>query len=165
MTRQVPMPEGDAFGPPELVITRTVNAERPVVWRLWTESRHLAQWWGPHGFINPECSIDPHAGGELRILMRAPDGEEFLNVGTVQVADAPDRLVFTIALLNSDGSRRLENLTSVDFVDRGEMTEVTIRVQVLHWTADARENLGGMRAGWIESLERLSGLKTKGAAL
>lgn len=162
MTRQAPMPDLGALGPPELVITRTVDAERSLVWRLWTESRHLAHWWGPHRFTNPECSIDPQTGGELRILMRAPDGEEFLNVGTVQVADAPDRLVFTIALLNADGSRRLENLTSVDFVDRGLMTEVTVRVQVLHWTSDARENLAGMRDGWTESLERLSELKARG---
>jgi hypothetical protein len=37
--------------------------------------------------------------------MRAPDGEEFLNVGSVHGADPPERLVFTIALLNADGIR------------------------------------------------------------
>jgi uncharacterized protein YndB with AHSA1/START domain len=132
------------------------------LWRLWTEPRHLAEWWGPHGFTNPECSIDPRPGGELRILMRSPEGEEYLNVGVVQVAEAPKRLVFTITLLNADGSRRLENLTTVDLSDRGGATEVTVRVRVLHATPDARENLAGMQDGWSESLERLARTTGKG---
>ncbi len=140
----------------DLVITRTVRAERDLVWRLWTESRHLACWWGPDGFTNPECAIDPRPGGRLRILMRSPDGEEYLNVGTVHVIDPPKRLVFTVALLNADGSSRLENHTTVDLADQGAETQVTVRVQIVHATAEARENLAGMREGWTGSLHRLS---------
>jgi uncharacterized protein YndB with AHSA1/START domain len=70
--------------------------------------------------------------------------------------------VFTITLLNADGSRRLENLTTVDLSDRGGASEVTVRVQVLHATPDARENLAGMRDGWSESLERLAQTAAKG---
>lgn len=145
-----------APGAHDLTLVRTVNAPRQAVWRLWTESEHLAQWWGPHGFTNPECSIDPRPGGKLRIVMRSPDGQDFLNVGTVQAVQVPKRLVFTIALLNPDGSRRLENLTTVDLADRGPVTEVTVHVQVLHATADARENLAGMHDGWTESLDTLA---------
>ncbi len=147
----------------EMVLTRTVRLERSLVWRLWTESRHLAAWWGPHGFTNPECSIDATLGGEVRILMRSPDGEEYLNVGTVRVADEPRLLVFSIALVNTDGTVRLENLTTVELEDRGAATEVTVRVQVLRVTPDARENLAGMRDGWSESLDRLADLETKAA--
>lgn len=153
-----PMLETDRSTPREIVVTRTVHARRALVWRLWTESRHLATWWGPHGFTAPECTIDPRPGGRLRIVMRAPDGEEFVNVGTVRSADPPERLVFTIALLNSDGSHRLENLTTVDLVDNGATTMVAVRVQVLHATAEAHENLAGMQDGWAQSLERLSDL-------
>jgi uncharacterized protein YndB with AHSA1/START domain len=159
-----PMTEEAGLGTRDLLIARTVKARREVVWRLWTEARHLAEWWGPHGFTNPECSIDPRPGGELRILMRSPDGEEYLNVGTVQVAEAPTRLMFTIALLNPDGSRRLENLTTVDLTDRGTATEVIVQVQVRHATPDARENLAGMRDGWSESLEKLAHAAEKGAS-
>jgi uncharacterized protein YndB with AHSA1/START domain len=147
----------------ELVLTRTVRLERRLVWRLWTESRHLAAWWGPHGFTNPECSIDATPGGEVRILMRSADGEEYLNVGTVKVADEPRSLVFSIALINPDGSVRLENLTTVELEDRGLVTEVTVRVQVLRATPEASENLAGMRDGWSESLDRLAGLENEGA--
>jgi uncharacterized protein YndB with AHSA1/START domain len=95
--------------------------------------------------------------------MRSPDDEEYLNVGTVRVADEPRLLVFSIALVNTDGTVRLENLTTVELEDRGAATEVTVRVQVLRATPDARENLAGMREGWSESLERLAGLEMKAA--
>jgi uncharacterized protein YndB with AHSA1/START domain len=146
----------------DVTIVRSVQARREVLWRLWTESCHLARWWGPHGFTNPECSIDPRPGGDLRILMRSPDGEEYLNVGTVRVAEPPRRLVFTVALLDVDGDRRLENLTSVEMVDHGATTEVTVQVEVLHATAAARNNLAGMRRGWSESLERLALIGAEG---
>jgi uncharacterized protein YndB with AHSA1/START domain len=95
--------------------------------------------------------------------MRSPDDEEYLNVGTVRVADEPRLLVFSVALVNTDGTVRLENLTTVELEDRGVATEVTVRVQVLRATPDARENLAGMRDGWSESLDRLAELETKAA--
>ena len=159
-----PASDADRLGPSgEMVLTRTVRLERSLVWQLWTESRHLAAWWGPHGFTNPECSIDAAPGGDVRILMRSPDDEEYLNVGTVRVADEPRLLVFSIALVNTDGTVRLENLTTVELEDRGAATEVTVRVQVLRATPDARQNLAGMRDGWSESLDRLGGLEMKAA--
>ena len=155
--------ESPASGSDELVVTRTVHLERRLVWRLWTEPRHLAAWWGPHGFTSPECSIEATPGGKVRILMRSAEGEEFLNVGTVKVADEPRTLVFSIALMNPDGSVRLENLTTVELEDRDLATEVTVRVQVLRATPAASENLAGMRDGWSESLDRLAGLEKEGA--
>ncbi|HEY2059644.1 MAG TPA: SRPBCC domain-containing protein [Amycolatopsis sp.] len=160
---RTPRIEDALLSPREVVFTRAVKAERSLVWRLWTESRHLAQWWGPYGFTNPECAIDPRPGGRLRILMRSPEGGEYLNVGAVQVLDPPARLVFTVALLNPDGSRRLENRVTADFADRGGETEVTVRVEVLHATPEAREDLAGMSDGWNGSLHRLSMLVAEGA--
>jgi uncharacterized protein YndB with AHSA1/START domain len=163
---QTPGAAADADGTGELLLTRTINVDRRVAWRLWTESRHLAAWWGPHGFTNPVCSIDPTPGGRVHILMRAPGGEEYLNIGVVRVADEPQLLVFSIGLMNADGSVRLENLTTVELEDRGAATKVTVRVQVLHATPDAHDNLSGMRSGWSESLDRLADLNldAEGAA-
>lgn len=153
----------EASASDELVLTRSVRLERHLVWQLWTESRHLAAWWGPLGFTNPECSIDATPGGTVRILMRSAEGEEFLNVGTVKIVDEPRSLVFSIALMNPDGSVRLENLTTVELEDRGPITEVTVRVRVLRATPEASENLEGMRDGWSESLDRLASLSKEGA--
>ncbi|HYT14944.1 MAG TPA: SRPBCC domain-containing protein, partial [Burkholderiales bacterium] len=55
-----------------VVITRVFDAPRELVWRAWTDPRHMAQWWGPQGFTNPVCEMDVRPGGALRIVMRAP---------------------------------------------------------------------------------------------
>ena len=41
-----------------LVITRVFDAPRALVFRAWTDPKHVARWWGPRGFTNPVCEID-----------------------------------------------------------------------------------------------------------
>lgn len=43
----------------EFVITREFAAPRELVFEAWTDSRHLAQWWGPKGFPIG-CGYLPH---------------------------------------------------------------------------------------------------------
>lgn len=31
----------------EIVFTRVINAPRTLVFKAWTDPRHLARWWGP----------------------------------------------------------------------------------------------------------------------
>ena len=57
----------------EITITRVFDAPRALVFQAWTDAKHLAQWWGPHGFTNPVCEIDPRPGGAIYIVMQAPD--------------------------------------------------------------------------------------------
>jgi uncharacterized protein YndB with AHSA1/START domain len=137
-------------------ISRVVHGDRRTVWRMWTDPMRLAAWWGPHGFTNPECAIDPRPGGRIRILMRSASGEEYLNVGTVESVDEPRQLVFTISLLDDDGAARLTNRTTVDFEDHGARTRVTVSVAARLLRPSATRNVTGMGRGWLESLARLS---------
>jgi hypothetical protein len=41
-----------------VVITRVFDAPRKLVWKAWTDPKHVAQWWGPQGFTNPVCELD-----------------------------------------------------------------------------------------------------------
>ena len=81
--------------PRELTLTRILDAPRELVFKLWTEPHHLAQWWGPHGFTNPVCELDARAGGAIRVHMRAPDGTTFPMGGAFEEIVPPKRLVFT----------------------------------------------------------------------
>jgi uncharacterized protein YndB with AHSA1/START domain len=142
----------------ELTLVRVYAAPRALVFKAFTDPVHLAHWWGPHGFSNPVCEFDARPGGALRIHMRAPDGTIHVTVGSVQEIVAPERLVFSIAALNDDGSVRLENLTTISFADHADGTELTLHVRVLQATAAAAANLAGMQVGWSQSLERLGDL-------
>lgn len=49
----------------EISITRILDAPRDLVWRVWTEPKHTALWWGPKGFTNTIRSMDVQAGRRL----------------------------------------------------------------------------------------------------
>ena len=42
----------------DVVFTRTFDAPRELVFKVWTEEKHLARWWGPERFTNPVCRAD-----------------------------------------------------------------------------------------------------------
>ncbi len=144
----------------ELTLTRTFDAPRDLVFAAFTDPLQLARWWGPHNFTNPVCEIDARVGGKLRIDMRGPAGTAYDIIykltGTVREVAPPERLVFTVALHEDDGSICLENLTSVTFTEHAGRTTITLHVRVIQATAAAEAHLAGMEAGWSQGLERLA---------
>ena len=77
----------------EITVVRIVDAPRELVFRAWTESDHLAKWWGPEGFWVPEVESDATKGGAFRIVMRGPDDVDHAMRGTYSDFDPPERLV------------------------------------------------------------------------
>ena len=61
----------------EVVLSRMLDAPRELVFRLWTEPGHMAQFWGPKSFTNPVCEVDLRAGGAFRVEMRGPMASSF----------------------------------------------------------------------------------------
>ncbi len=57
----------------EIIITRMFDAPRALVFKAWTDPRHVARWWGPKGVTNPVCELDVRPGGAIRIDMRGAD--------------------------------------------------------------------------------------------
>ena len=140
----------------ELVLTRVLYAPRELVFKAWTDPKHVAQWWGPHGFTNPVCELDVRPGGAIRIHMRGPDGTVYPMTGVYQEIVEPVRLVFTSAALAADGNPMFEVLTTVAFAEQNGKTKQTMRARVIKTTAQAAQYLAGMEAGWTQSLERLA---------
>src|SRR2546430_12434048 len=60
----------------ELTIRRTFDAPRALVFRVWTEPQHLAQWSCPRGFTMTENSGDLRVGGAFSACMRSPEGSD-----------------------------------------------------------------------------------------
>ncbi len=140
----------------ELTITRILDAPRALVFKAWTEAEHLAQWWGPKGFTNPVCEIDLRPGGALRIVMRAPDGAEYPMKGIFREIVPPERLVFTNIAVDAAGNSLLEGLTTVTFAEHGAKTKLTLQTRAVALVAQAERMVGGMEAGWTQSIDRLT---------
>lgn len=141
----------------ELTITRTFAAPRALVFAAWTDARHLAQWWGPHGFTNPVCEIDPRVGGKLRIDMRGPDGTTHHMEGAIREIVAPERLVIA-NWVDVAGRRALEGQFTVTFAERDGKTTMTLHARAAALVEEARLWLDGMNEGWGQSIERLEAL-------
>src|SRR6267143_566029 len=147
----------------ELVLTRVLYAPRELVFKAWTDPKHVAQWWGPRGFTNPVCELDVRPGGAILIHMRGPDGTVYPMTGVYQEVVEPERIVFTSAALDAAGNPMFELLTTVTFGEQGGKTKQILRARGIESTAQAAPYLAGMEAGWTQSLERLVSYVTKHA--
>jgi uncharacterized protein YndB with AHSA1/START domain len=79
----------------EIILTRTIDAPRELVFKVWTEPIHIAQWWGPNGFTTTIHSMDVHPGGEWRFVMHGPDGRDYDNCVIYNEIVKPKRLAYT----------------------------------------------------------------------
>ena len=140
----------------DLTITRTFDAPRALVWRAWTDPRHLAAWWGPEGFTNPVCELDPRPGGAIRIVMRGPDGAEYPMRGIYREVVAPERLVFTNFAVDADDRPMMDGLTTVPFSERGGKTDMVLHTRATALVPMAVRMIAGMEPGWRQSIERLA---------
>jgi uncharacterized protein YndB with AHSA1/START domain len=141
-----------------VTITRVFDAPRELLFRLWTEPKHMARWWGPHGFTNPRCEMDVRAGGAIHIDMQAPNGVIYPMTGTFREIMPPRRLVFEAVAEDHDGKALLRSLTVVTFADEGGKTRLTVHADAIGLSPLAPQMLAGMEAGWTQSLEKLAGL-------
>jgi uncharacterized protein YndB with AHSA1/START domain len=120
----------------ELVLTRIFGAPRSLVFRTWTDPKHLARWWGPRGFTNPVYELDVRPGGL-------------------------ERLDFTsTALEDATGRPLLEILNTITFDDYNGLTKLTLHAGLVtkdfRLTPQVAAALSGMEQGWSESLYRLA---------
>lgn len=83
------------LGEREIVVTHVFDAPRALVFKAWTDPKHLMHWWGPRVFTNPICESDARVGGAWRIVMRSPDGVDYPGGGVYLEIVEPERLVFT----------------------------------------------------------------------
>lgn len=138
---------------------RTFNAPRSLVWQAWTDPKHVAHWWGPHGFTNPVCELDVRTGGAMRIHMQGPKGTPFDGVypmtGIYREISPPERIVFVSSALDENGVPLFEVLTTVTFTEQGNKTKMTMKAVAISTTEKGTGYLAGMEQGWSQSLDRL----------
>ncbi|HSJ59611.1 MAG TPA: SRPBCC family protein [Jiangellaceae bacterium] len=108
----------------EIVISRTIDAPRELVFEAFTDVRHVSQWWGPNGFTTTTRAFEFREGGSWDFVMHGPDGTDYPNWITWREVIRPAR----IALLHGDHADDPNAFESVlTFDTRGDMTEVVMR--------------------------------------
>lgn len=130
----------------EVVISRTFEAPRELVFDAWTDAKHIGAWFGPTGFTITIERMDVRPRGEWVFVMHGPDGTDFPNWIRYQDVVRPERLAY------EHGGRTPEAPVhfhvTVTFTDLGGgRTGLTMRS--VFPTAEAR-NLVVERYGAIE---------------
>lgn len=142
----------------ELTLTRVLDAPRALVWKAWTDSKQMAQWWGPKGFTNPVCELDLRPGGAIRIDMRAPNGTVYPMTGIFREIVPPQRLVFVAYAQDHSGNKQIKSLTTATFEEHQGKTRLTVHARARGLMPIGWQMIEGMEAGWNGSLDRLAEL-------
>ncbi len=146
------------FGEGTVEIVRVFDAPRALVWQAWTDPKMLAVWFGPRGFSSSVPELDVRIGGSLRIVMHGPDGNDYPMKGTFREIVAPERLVFSNIAIDNEGKHLLEGVTTVTFAEHGGKTTMTLHTHAVGRVPIAKQMLGGMQAGWTQSIDKLEEL-------
>jgi uncharacterized protein YndB with AHSA1/START domain len=139
----------------ELTITRVFDASRELVWKAWTDAKHLQQWWGPTGFTNPVCEWDAQKGNKFLIHMRAPDGVLYPMDGKFMEVTKPSKIVFTSAALDKNGAHHFDVLNTITFTEENGKTKIKLHFIFSNITAEGATYIGGAEMGWNLSLDKL----------
>ena len=108
----------------EIVITRTIDARRELVFEAFTDVRHLSHWWGPNGFTTTTRAFAFREGGVWDFVMHGPDGVDYPSWITWHEITPPER----IALIHGESAQDPDAFESIlTFADHGEATEITMR--------------------------------------
>ena len=102
-----------------LVLRHTFPAPRHRVFQAWIEPKALEQWFKPLGKNVVVSKLDARVGGSFRFDVE--DGTP--TIGTYLHIAPPEKLVFT---WSGGAAPDRETIVTLDFLDRGPMTEVVL---------------------------------------
>ncbi|HEX6179544.1 MAG TPA: SRPBCC domain-containing protein, partial [Thermoanaerobaculia bacterium] len=148
-------------------ISRWFDAPRELIFRVWTDEKHLAKWFGPKGSEVTHSKNDFRPGGTYHYCMRYGSGDMW-GRWVYREITPPSRLVYVSSF--SDKDRTLqpapfaeewprEMLATVTFEERDGGTNVTV-----HWlpiNAGAAEwetfdnGRASMTGGWTGTFDKL----------
>jgi uncharacterized protein YndB with AHSA1/START domain len=148
----------------DLVLERTLDAPRALVWRAWTDPGHIKKWWAPRPYETPECEIELRPGGRFYTRMTGPDGFDFRGTGCILDVDEGRRIVWTSALgagwrPNDLGPQDCGGLpfTAIITLDDGKDGTTLYRAVAMHRSPadrDQHEKMG-FHEGWGTCADQL----------
>ena len=139
----------------ELVLSRTFDAPRALVFDAWTRPELLRRWFGPHGHHLIVCEVDLRVGGGWVYVIRDPSGMDMRLTGTYRELVVPERLQTTHRTECEDHNDE-ESILSTTFVEEnGRTTVTTVQAFATAEVCDAVYR-SGMKRGYGEGLDRLA---------
>lgn len=139
----------------EIVMTRTYDAPRELVFKVSTDPDLIPQWWGPGYLTTVVDRMEVREGGRWRYVQTDPEGNEYAFHGVYHSIEAPERIVWTFEWEGMPGHVILESYT---FEEVGGKTKVT--TQSVFQSVEDRDGMlaSGMEEGSVELMDRMEAL-------
>lgn len=131
---------------------RTLDAPVELVWKVWSEPEHIAQWWGPNGFRNTIHKMEFRQGGDWNYMMHGPDGTDYPNHVHYLEIIKHRSMIYDHGSPEDPGQFRVY----VKFRPEGKKTHVSMR-GVFRTTAQLKEAVEkfGAREGLEQNFDRM----------
>lgn len=148
-------------GKQSILMSRTFNAPRELVFKAYTDPALVPQWWGQRAYTTVVDRMDVKFGGVWRYVQRTPDGDEYGFRGVYHLVVPNEQIIHTIEFEGDPGRVGLEKLT---FEERDGRT--TIRDLAVFQSVEDRDGMlnSGMEEGanelWDRFEELLGSLQT-----
>lgn len=141
--------------PDEIRITRVFDAPRDLVWKAWTNPAMLVHWFGCAAFGTVSAEADVREGGQYRVVLRNPAGEEIPIYGTYTAVRPVGHLAFTHLWAKPPVPENPAHHTThvtVDLHAEGSRTRMEFRQTGLATEASRDSHVGG----WCDSMDALA---------
>jgi uncharacterized protein YndB with AHSA1/START domain len=152
---------GEADAPHRLILFKTFEAPRALVFKCWTEPRHLMRWLCPATFTVLFVDNDLRIGGKWRAGMRSPEGEDFIHHGEYVEIEPPARLVMTHQWERNHLEPAALTTLEISLSEQGGKTEMIFVQSGLATEASALSH----RHGWTGAFDFLAELAHELAAI
>ena len=156
------------------VFSQILDAPRELVWKIWTDCKHLKHWWGPKGLIVSFCKMDLRLGGMFHYCLKSPDGSDMWGKFVFRDIVRPNQLVFINSFSDERGGLTrhpmhqgwpLEMLSTISFEEQKGKTLLTIKWHPINSTASEQnvfhQNRTSMKQGWSGTFSQLSAYLVK----
>jgi uncharacterized protein YndB with AHSA1/START domain len=141
---------------PIIIMTRTLDAPRALVWKAWTEPQHIVRWWGSRQSTTKIIKQDVRVGGEWRYESQTPEGDAFVFMGKFLEVVEPEKLVNTFAVEGMFDNKALVETHTFEERDGKTFYKSVSRFDSI----EDRDGMitTGMEEGANESMDRLEEL-------
>ena len=160
----------ESSGKEQFVINRSFDAPLELMFEMWTNPEHIAQWLAPTGFTMEFLQSKSPAEGSTFYFMTNGNGVDFYGKKRILEMRKPDRVVYTQQFCDKDENISRHPLaptwpetmlTAVELSAEGQnRTRVTVTWEV--YGAATKEELetfilsrAGMNQGWTGSFNKL----------
>lgn len=134
-----------------IVLTRTFQASRRLVWEAMTDPARMRRWMlPPPGWTMTVCEVEPRVGGTLRLAWKSEDADPVMTLhGTFTEFVPHDRMAHTETMKLGSGEPVGSLLEAHEFTEKSGVT--TMRITQTYESKDARD--GALASGMDQGME------------